>query len=165
MRKLILIAAVVLSSCSSQKYFIVRHAEKETAVMAGDPPLSKEGVLQALDIEVQLHNQQIRNIYATNYKRTIATAQPLADRLGLKVNTYMAGREKQFIDSIRNFRSGNFLIVGHSNTVNDLVNGLTGSQLMNDLPDTVYEMIYMVERKGKHYTFRKVPVVRRTPRN
>jgi hypothetical protein len=42
--------------------------------------------------------------------------------------------------------------VGHSNTVDDLVNGLTGQQLLNDLPDTAYDNLYIITKKGKRLT-------------
>jgi hypothetical protein len=44
---------------------------------------------------------------------------------------------------------GNVLIVGHSNTVDDVVNGITGKKVFADLKDTAYGDLFMIVRKGK----------------
>ena len=164
MRYLFLFFIIALTSCTSQKYFIVRHAEKATETMSGDPPLSAEGEMQAKDIEIQLHNEKITGIWSTNFKRTIATAEPLSQQLSLPIQRYEAGKEAAFISQLKQNKKGNFLIVGHSNTVDDLVNNLTGTKMFDDLPETEYGFIYQVTRKNNKYTFEKIPVVRRTPR-
>ena len=47
-------------------------------------------------------------------------------------------------------------MVGHSNTVDNLVNGLTGeTTLSGDLPDSAYGDLFVVKRKGKTYEFDK----------
>ena len=46
----------------------------------------------------------------------------------------------------------NTLIVGHSNTVDDLVNKLTGENRLQDLPDHVYDRLFILTRKGKRLT-------------
>jgi len=41
----------------------------------------------------------------------------------------------------------NILIVGHSNTVDDLVNALMDKKLLSDLPDAQYGDIFIVHKK------------------
>lgn len=50
----------------------------------GDPPLSPEGQWQAERLGERLAAERIDAIYVTSLARTVQTAGPLADRLGLK---------------------------------------------------------------------------------
>lgn len=59
----------------------------------GDPPLAPDGVNQALAVGERLARETIHAIYVTSLQRTHQTAQPLADRLGLKPNVEPELRE------------------------------------------------------------------------
>jgi broad specificity phosphatase PhoE len=69
-----------------------------------------------------LKDAKITAIYATEYKRTQQTAAPLAKALGLTVNLVAADAA----DVVKQLASakGNVLVVGHSNTVPDVIKGL-----------------------------------------
>jgi broad specificity phosphatase PhoE len=55
---------------------------------------------------------------------------------------------------MKSIKKGNVLIVGHSNTIDDLANKLAGSNVVaGDLPDTDYDNIFILKRKGKKYRF------------
>jgi hypothetical protein len=44
--------------------------------------------------------------------------------------------------------------VGHSNTVDDIVNKLCGEiKVPADLPDTEYDNLYIITKKGNRYKF------------
>ncbi|HET9745043.1 MAG TPA: histidine phosphatase family protein [Chitinophagaceae bacterium] len=153
---------IIFSSCSSVKYYIVRHAEKETA-SAGtvmntpdDPPLSAAGRVRAIGLREALKNKGIQYIFSTNTLRTISTAQPLEElQGGTRIETYNTRDSlDHFIDRIRLIQKGNVLIVGHSNTVDDIVNKLVGeTKVPNDLPDSEYDNLYIVTKKGNRYRF------------
>lgn len=152
-RVLLFLIVLSASSCSST-YYIVRHAEKEAPanVMTSDVPLSAEGRERAEALRGELQRQGIRRIYSTNYIRTRETAQPLSATTGISIETYDP-KDTGFITRLRNIDKGNTLIVGHSNTVDDLVNGLTGKNLLQDLPDTQYGDLFVVKKKGKNYRY------------
>jgi len=160
MTKLIIpLFAFFLISCNATTYYVVRHAEKETttsniskdasmSTMSTDVPLSEEGKQRAVALKDILQNQKVSQIYSTNYIRTKTTAQPLADALGITIQTYNPG-DSVFLNSLRKINNSNVLIVGHSNTVDDLVNNLAGEKLVpGDLPDSQYGNLFILKKKS-----------------
>jgi probable phosphoglycerate mutase len=76
----------------STELLLVRHGESEESVAGesfplvdgqGDPALSSEGANQAADVCARLAGQDIDAIYVSTLRRTAATAEPLARRLGM----------------------------------------------------------------------------------
>lgn len=61
----------------------------------GDPPLHADGHLQAQQVADRLVStgEQISAIYVTTLQRTVQTAQPLADRLGIPLRVEARLRE------------------------------------------------------------------------
>ena len=153
LRTFLFILLLSASSCSTT-YYIVRHAEKEAPanVMTSDVPLSAAGKERAQALKEELQAKGIGRIYSTNYIRTRETAHPLSTASGVSIQTYDP-KDSRFIDLLKGFDKGNTLIVGHSNTVDDLVNGLTGKSLLKDLPDTQYGDLFVVKKRGKNYRY------------
>jgi broad specificity phosphatase PhoE len=82
------------------------------------------------------------------------------------VNIYSARNDSMnaFIDRLRSLKKGNVLIVGHSNTIDDLANKLTGTTVVpGDLPETQYDNLYEIKRKGKRFVFRNLKYGTPTP--
>ncbi|MBK8951812.1 MAG: histidine phosphatase family protein [Chitinophagaceae bacterium] len=152
-----------LISCTN-KIYVVRHAEKETGIdMATmkpttDPPLSFEGNQRALKLKEILGNKNIRHIYSTNTLRTVSTAKPLKELyLGMPIQLYSSKPDSldTFIQKIKSIRKGNVLIVGHSNTVDDIVNKLAEKTVVpGDLKDTEYDNLFIVKKKKGAYSFK-----------
>jgi phosphohistidine phosphatase SixA len=151
-----------VSSCTSVKYFVVRHAEKavpsEAVVMntPNDPPLSSAGKVRAIELGEALKAEQIKFIFSSNTVRTISTAKPLSALRGdMKIELYNTRDSLDFfIQKLKAIKKGNSLIVGHSNTVDDIVNKLCGEiNVPKDLPDTEYDNFYIVTKKGKKMKF------------
>lgn len=140
------ILVLFLSSCTTT-YYIARHAEKANATsMTSDVPLSAEGIVRADALRDSLLKKQIKHIYTTNYLRTKGTAQPLSTAIKVPVETYDP-KDQSFVTKLKSL-NGNVLIIGHSNTVDDLVNELIGKKLLNDLPETAYGDLFVI-KKGK----------------
>ena len=153
----------LLASCKTTTYYISRHAERSTAP-ANDPQLTPEGEKQALDLRDYLKNKSIKGVYSTNFNRTKATARPTGEHFNLPTNIYNPQQANTIIDSLKAGNKNNILIVGHSNTVDDLVNRLMGTNTMTDLPETEYGSLFIVKKKGSNYTFEKMKVPQTTPR-
>ncbi|HEY1113158.1 MAG TPA: phosphoglycerate mutase family protein [Chitinophagaceae bacterium] len=152
-RTLLIVLLLSATSCSST-YYIVRHAEKEAPanVMTSDVPLSAAGKERAEALKGELLGKNIRRIYSTNYIRTRETAQPLSGATGVAIETYDP-RDSTILNRLKSLDKGHVLVVGHSNTVDDLVNGLTGKKLLQDLPDTQYGDLFVVKKRGKNYRY------------
>jgi hypothetical protein len=83
-------AAVAATAATAHQHafslVLVRHAEK--AAESADPPLSAAGRERALRLADRLEAMGIEAVWSSDYRRTRATAIPLASRLGLEVRAY-----------------------------------------------------------------------------
>ena len=162
MRYLLFIVLVSMTACGNTIY-IVRHAEKEpvpagaSQMMASDPPLSEAGKVRANNLRDRLKNEQIRYIFSTNTTRTLTTAQPLNEMLGsTRIELYSSKKDSmdQFIALIKSIKKGNVLVVGHSNTIDDIANKLCNKTVVpGDLDEKEYSNLFVVKRKGSKYYF------------
>jgi len=122
--------------------------------MTTDVPLSEAGRNRAEALAELLRNERIKHIFSTDYVRTKSTAQPLAQAIHLPVEIYDP-KDPQFISRLRSLNE-NVLIVGHSNTADDVVNGLMGKkEIETDLPDSAYGDLFVVKKKAGKTTFEK----------
>lgn len=162
---LFFLAITILSSCTTT-YFIVRHAEKATAtgtIASNDPPLTEAGQARALALEERLKKEKIGYIFSTNTIRTRTTAEPTRAYFNLVTETYAPRGDSAFFARLRSLKK-NVLIVGHSNTVDDLVNQLCGTQkIPGDLPETAYDNLFVVKKKGKKMSFENLKYGAPTP--
>lgn len=158
------LSVLFLLSCKTTTYYISRHAEKGGTSMATDPPLTSEGEKQALDLKDYLTGKNIKTIYSTNFIRTKATAQPTSLMVNVPLKIYAPSSNNALVDSLRKISKGNVLVVGHSNTVDDIANGLTGTNHMSDLADNEYGNLFIVKKRGNSYSFERIQVPRTTPR-
>lgn len=149
------ITVFLLVSCKPATYFVVRHAERaSSSTMTDDVPLSDAGKQRAEALKTRLQSENIRNIFSTNYVRTRSTAQPLVDAIGVPLQIYDP-RDTGFVTRLKALK-GNTLVVGHSNTVDDLVNMLSGKkELPADLNDAQYGDLFVVKKRGSRVTMER----------
>lgn len=156
MKNLVLVFLFVLfgqQSVNAQKtlkVWVVRHAEKLTDDPKDrDPDLSPEGKQRAQDLAKYLKGQPIDSIFSTNYKRTRLTGFPLADKIGISVKTYDPAQQKEMAKQlIANAKGKTILIVGHSNTVQEIVEAFGAKKPVKELTDDDYDYIFEVTIKG-----------------
>ncbi len=162
MPRILYLLPLILCSCGSVRYYVVRHAEKETVAVGttmstpNDPPLSAAGRVRAIELREALKTKRIAYIFSTNTIRTISTAQPLNELRGATTIELYNTKDSldYFIERMRHIQKGNVLIVGHSNTVDEIVNKLVGEiKVPKDLPDSEYDNLYIVTKKGRHFRF------------
>jgi broad specificity phosphatase PhoE len=135
---------------------VVRHAEKANDDPK-DPTLSEAGSARAQALAKALANLPLAAAYATQYRRTQLTAKPAADAAGiaLQVQPVDAANAASYGTDLaaiirKRHRGQNVLVVGHSNTVPDVVKALTGVTI-DEIGESEFDRIYVVtlDRRGQ----------------
>ena len=103
-------------------WIVVRHADREGSKDA----LSEAGKIRAAKLVEIASLLRVTEVYSTDWVRTKTTAQPTADKLELEVQTYKKHDEKTLAALKQKHAGGVILMVGHSNTIGHIVNGLGG---------------------------------------
>jgi broad specificity phosphatase PhoE len=143
---LLLLALSVSAVAAQSTIFIVRHAEKAQS-SDNDPQLSEAGRARAESLPGTLKDAGITAIYATEFKRTQQTAAPLAKALGINITILPAKETATLIAKLRDLRS-NALVVGHGNTVPDLIKVL-GIDTPINIAEADYDNLFVVVLDGK----------------
>jgi len=126
----------------------VRHAEK-ALIPVGDPGLSPEGQARSAELARQLVDADvvagIDAIYSTPFRRTVETAQPVADALELEINRYDPDDNEAVLARIlKNHKGKIILVVGHSNTLPTLIADLGASKKVPPIAELEYDNIYVI---------------------
>lgn len=128
---------------------VVRHAEKSTDDPK-DPSLSEQGSARANKLAEVLRDAGVKAVYTTQYKRTQQTGLPTATQSGLQVVIRPATKENaksyssDLLKEIRNKHKGQtVLIVGHSNTVPEIVKDITGLDV-TPIGENEFDRVYLI---------------------
>jgi phosphohistidine phosphatase SixA len=130
--------APALALAEPTTVYITRHGEKGTGK---DPELTPQGQARAKMIATLLGKVGIRQVFSTATTRTQQTARPTAAQAGLDVQTYDPSKPQTVIDKIK-ASAGPTLLVGHSNTVPDLVKLLGGAS--TPMSEEEFDRLYQV---------------------
>jgi broad specificity phosphatase PhoE len=142
------LSAPLLAQQSPTTVLLVRHAEKATTP-GDDPQLSQEGNARAELLAKIFEHSGLTAIYSSQFVRTRKTAEPLAKKLGLQLRTVPAESTKKLVDTIvGQHPGGTVLVVGHSNTLPEIISALGGGKIA-EIPDDDYDNLYVVTLTGK----------------
>jgi broad specificity phosphatase PhoE len=131
MRLALIALAALAAGCSTTPepsgpvYWVMRHLH--TPAGERDPDLTAEGQRQAALLPAAIGGERPAAIYVSTFKRTRQSAAPLAARLGLTPIVYDPADTPGLVARVR---AGPLpaLIVGHSNTVPDIIEQLGGAR-------------------------------------
>ncbi|SEL43472.1 Histidine phosphatase superfamily (branch 1) [Stigmatella aurantiaca] len=124
--------------------WVVRHAEK-TSAEAKDPPLSEQGQVRAEDLARRLKGEGVEVFLVSPTLRTQATAEPLARASGKELLSYAAKDYAGLRERIlKEFRGKTVLVVGHSNTVLEILEALGAPRPLPALADEDYDYLFRV---------------------
>jgi broad specificity phosphatase PhoE len=162
----VVLAALMLlaarSAAAEQVIFLVRHAERAASaagpaapppgakaqphgmMMPDDPALSPAGEQRAVRLASMLGRSGITAIYTSEFKRTRQTAAPLAAMLKIKPVMAAAADPGPLVAQLKKAQ-GPVLVVGHANTVPDLIKAL-GVPGPVTIGDDEYDNLFVVVR-------------------
>ena len=132
---------VAAASDAAPVIFIVRHAEKATTG-GNDPDLSVAGQKRAEALARILKDSQITAVFVTEFKRTQETAAPTAKAAHVNATLVSANDVAGLLAKVRAL-NGNALVVGHGNTIPDLMKAL-GITAPITIPENDYSEIFVV---------------------
>jgi broad specificity phosphatase PhoE len=146
-----LIALIALSYCFYTSpvttIVLVRHAEKNIEPNNPNPSLSADGNARSQTLLHVLGESNIKAIYTSQFLRTQQTAQPLAERLSLTATQVDAKDTRGLVNqALANHRGEVVLIVGHTNTIPQIIEALGGGTIP-EIPETQYDNLFVVTLK------------------
>lgn len=121
---------------------LVRHAER-AGDSASDPDLTARGQERAEALARMLADVGITRIHSTDTRRTRQTARPLADALGLEIESWNA-RDLGAMAETLLAQPGRHLVVGHSNTTDELAVALGGESHGSIVEAWEYDRLYFL---------------------
>jgi 2,3-bisphosphoglycerate-dependent phosphoglycerate mutase len=156
----ILIALFLAVSCSSGDdpqifiqpqpvktvVYLIRHAEK--ADLGANPNLSAAGMQRAQNWATLLQDVPFEAFYSTSFNRTLQTIQPIADDNGKEVTIYDPA-DFSLEDVVASHHGKNVFIVGHSNTIPQLINAYLGEDIYPDMAETEFGNLYKITVQGE----------------
>jgi broad specificity phosphatase PhoE len=107
------------------RVYVLRHFD--TPAGASDPDLTERGQARAQALVAWLGDRALGALYVSSARRARQTAAPLADARGMAATLYDPRDTDALIRRVRG-EAGPVLIVGHSNTVPDIVEALGGER-------------------------------------
>ena len=135
---------------------LVRHAEKSLDPNNQDPDLSPEGFARAQEIARVFSGTGINTIFATQYKRTQQTVEPLSKQIGVPITLLDAKQPDELVKRIQTSLRGQTIFVsGHNDTVPAIASTLSG-ETFPPIPASEYDNLYIVTI----YRFGKAKVLR-----
>lgn len=125
--------------------YLARHAETvgedDTRRLSEEGRARAEALADALQAQAK---EPMERIFSTDYPRTLETAQPIADRLGLEVELYDPRDLPAFAERLKSMGQ-TVLVIGHSNTTPALVELLGGEPGEPIDEPSEFDRLYRVE--------------------
>lgn len=126
MRLLAILAALLLAApASAGTIYVTRHYD--TPAGERDPDLTATGQARAAALARWFAGKKLATIYVTQFKRTRQTVALLVARDGATPVVYGPAPSPEFLTGLK-ASTGDVLVVGHSNTVPDIVAGVGGEK-------------------------------------
>lgn len=133
------------SGVEARTIILLRHAETEPDG-SRDPVLSMSGEERARNLAHMLEKMNIEHILTSYLLRTRLTATPLARQKGLEIN--IRTMPEEVVSEIRQ-TGGHVVVVGHSNTVPEIIRLLGGPEF--EISHDDYSGLYLLTIRGDEF--------------
>ncbi|HSD15531.1 MAG TPA: phosphoglycerate mutase family protein [Flavobacterium sp.] len=129
--------------------YLIRHAEKKADL--NNPGLTQAGLNRAENWSRIFSEIAFDSIFSTDYLRTIQTVTPTA-REGRKEITKYSSRLFDSEQFKRECSGKKVLVVGHMNTIPEIVNRLINHNIYEDINENIYGNLYIITISGDTIT-------------
>ena len=141
-----------LSVGAQEAIFVVRHSDPPAMLsfdeILDDTPLSESGQQRAKTLAERLKDAGITAIYATQARRTVETAEPLAKALGLEVRVHSYEDTDGLVHRLRSEHAGDrVLVVGHWSTIPPILKAFGDPQDVT-IERSAYDNLFVIIPKG-----------------
>lgn len=131
-----------LDSSQYVKIILIRHAER--ANNDTDAALSQSGLDRAGRLVSVLKDIKIDELYATPFKRTRGTVEPIAQKNNQQIFEYKTNEMKTLAETLRKKWGKTILIAGHANTTPNLTNLLIKEEKYREIEESDFGKIFIV---------------------
>jgi phosphohistidine phosphatase SixA len=145
----LVVAFVYWNAATTTTVVLIRHAEKQVGAIS-DAPLAPAGEVRAARLAQMFGDAaefgRVQKIYVTDTRRTQQTAAGVAQRIGVTPVIVTAKTSSRDLASrvLSENHGGRALIVGHSNTVPEIVAALTHREDVPPIGDDEFDTLYVV---------------------
>jgi broad specificity phosphatase PhoE len=138
---------------AQETIFIVRHSDPPSTLnldeILDETPLSESGQQRAKSLAERLKDAGITAIYATQARRTVETAEPLAKALGVQIRTHSYEDTDGLMGLVRAENGkARVLIVGHWSTIPEILKAL-GYPNEVKIERSAYDNLFVVVPRGE----------------
>jgi broad specificity phosphatase PhoE len=148
---IVIVAAAFIywNSATTTTVVVIRHADKGPNAIA-DAPLSPPGEQRAVRLAQMFGDGEkfgrVTKVYVTNTRRAQQTVAELVQRLGVKAEVVDAKSSAAQLARrvLRENRGGLALVVGHSNTVPEIVGAMADVKDVPPIGDEEFDTMYVV---------------------
>ena len=140
------VMATTTPALAQKAVIVVRHAERLDS--STDSPLSAAGEQRAQALARTASRAGVTAIFVTQFQRTQKTAAPLAAQLKLTPMVETANTTAPLVERIRRDHANDVvLIVGHSNTVPEIIKGFGATQPVT-IQDDEFDALFVLVPRG-----------------
>ena len=138
---------------AQQAIFVVRHSDPPSTLsfdeIRDETPLSESGQQRAKLLAGRLKDAGITAIFATQARRTVETAEPLAKQLGIDIRVQSYNDTDGLVRRLRSEHgNGRVLVIGHWSTIPPILKAL-GDQKDVKIEPTEYDNLFVVIPRGE----------------
>jgi hypothetical protein len=140
------VLTVILSSVMREKVVLTKDS---AGMLASDPPLAEPGKVRAFVLGMNCRIKNIRYIFYRSTCVISVRSSLFAKRFRGRLIIYNPSKDSlEFYQRLKSIKKGKCTVVGHSNTVDDIVNQLCGKNTHSgDLKDWEHDNMYITAEK------------------